>query len=598
VITGAAGSIVSAITQDLAAASGGVFYLMDLVPEPARDDEDIRRFVTDREGLKRDIFERLKASGERATPAMVEKELAKLERAHAALTAIHAVEQAGGTVHYHSVNLLDAAGIERVIETVRERHGRIDVLLHAGGLEISRFLPDKKPEEFDLVFDVKADGWFNLLHAIGDMPLGATVAFSSVAGRFGNGGQADYSAANDLLCKFSSNFRTARPDTRGIALDWTAWGGIGMATRGSIPKMMEAAGIDMLPPEAGVPFIRRELVTGGWKGEIVVGLRLGILVKPWDETGGLDVQAVSEQVAGPMSQAVRGFDMYDGLVVETTLDPKEQPFLDDHRIDGVPVLPGVMGIEAFAEAAQRIFPDRFVTAVEDVRFLAPFKFYRDEPRTVTVYATFRTDGADVVADCRLEGRRELPKGVEVTTHFAARVRLVSSVPESDTVDLTDAGETAAADSGSIYRIYFHGAAYQVLERVWKDDETVVGLMADDLPPNHVPAELPLLTAPRLTELCFQTAGVHELGTTGRMGLPLHIDRVKIMRAPESAEGRRLLAQVRLSTDGGYHATVTDDVGSVYLRLSGYRTVELPGALDAEALMPLQLAMNAEGGVVV
>jgi hypothetical protein len=33
-VTGAAGSIVSAITSDLAAASGGTFYLLDLVPEP------------------------------------------------------------------------------------------------------------------------------------------------------------------------------------------------------------------------------------------------------------------------------------------------------------------------------------------------------------------------------------------------------------------------------------------------------------------------------------------------------------------------------------------------------------------------------------
>ena len=98
---------------------------------------------------------------------------------------------------------------------------------------------------------MKSDGWFNLLHAIGDMPLGATVAFSSVAGRFGNGGQTDYSAANDLLCKITSSFRTTRPATRGIVIDWTAWGGIGMATRGSIPKMMELAGIDMLAPGSG-----------------------------------------------------------------------------------------------------------------------------------------------------------------------------------------------------------------------------------------------------------------------------------------------------------------------------------------------------------
>ena len=205
--------------------------------------------MTDKDGLKRDLFARIQARGERATPALVEKELAALERAHAALSAIDAVRAAGGTAHYFSVNLTDADAVANIVNQVRKRSGRIDVLLHAAGIERSHFLPDKDPREFDLVFDVKSDGWFNLLHAIGDMPLGATVAFSSVAGRFGNGGQTDYSAANDLLCKITSSFRTTRPQTRGIVIDWTAWGGIGMATRGSIPKMMELAGIDMLPPK-------------------------------------------------------------------------------------------------------------------------------------------------------------------------------------------------------------------------------------------------------------------------------------------------------------------------------------------------------------
>ena len=159
----------------------------------------------------RDLHARIKASGKRATPALVEKEMAALERAQAARTAIDAVRAAGGTAHYYSVNLTDADAVAKVIGEVRERSGRIDVLLHAAGMERSRFLPDKEPHEFDLVFDVKADGWFNLLHAIGDMPLRATVAFSSIAGRFGNAGQADYSSANDLLCKIASSFRTTRP---------------------------------------------------------------------------------------------------------------------------------------------------------------------------------------------------------------------------------------------------------------------------------------------------------------------------------------------------------------------------------------------------
>ena len=81
--------------------------------------------------------------------------------------------------------------------------------------------------------------------------------------------------------------------------------------------------------------------------------------------------------------------VHGGLVVETTLDPAEQPFLGDHQIEGTPVLPGVMGIEAFAEVAALPLPGWHPVEIEDVEFLAPCKFYRGEPRTLTVTATYR-----------------------------------------------------------------------------------------------------------------------------------------------------------------------------------------------------------------
>ena len=116
-----------------------------------------------------------------------------------------------------------------MIEHVRERSGRIDVLLHAAGHRAQPLSRRERSREFDLVFDVKSDGFFHLLRAIGDMPLGATVAFSSIAGRFGNPGQTDYSSANDLLCKITlelpqhaSRTPAASPSTgpRGAGSAW------------------------------------------------------------------------------------------------------------------------------------------------------------------------------------------------------------------------------------------------------------------------------------------------------------------------------------------------------------------------------------------
>ncbi|MDH3216907.1 MAG: acyltransferase domain-containing protein, partial [Candidatus Krumholzibacteria bacterium] len=133
VITGAAGSIVSAVTTDLAASSGGTFHLLDLAPIPDPEDPDIRGFATDKVNLKRAIFDRLKASGERATPAMVERELSNIERRHASLTAIQAIEAVGGTAYYYSVNLLDADAVDGVMREIADRSGRVDVLVHAAG---------------------------------------------------------------------------------------------------------------------------------------------------------------------------------------------------------------------------------------------------------------------------------------------------------------------------------------------------------------------------------------------------------------------------------------------------------------------------------
>jgi acyl transferase domain-containing protein/NAD(P)-dependent dehydrogenase (short-subunit alcohol dehydrogenase family)/acyl carrier protein len=595
-ITGAAGSIVSAITADLANASGGTFYLLDLVPEPDRKNPDLKRFLTDREGLKRELFGRIQARGERATPALVEKELAGLERAQAAQSAIDAVCAAGGAAHYISVNLTDTDTVSKAIEQVRKNSGRIDVLLHAAGMERSHFLPDKEPREFDLIFDVKSDGWFNLLHAIGDMPLGATVAFSSIAGRFGNAGQTDYSSANDLLCKITSSFRKARPNTRGIVIDWTAWGGIGMATRGSIPKMMELAGIDMLPPEAGIPLIRRELTAGGTRGEVVIGQRLGVLLNEWDATGGLDAAispAIGKSLHGPMIGEVASAGVYSGFKIETTLDPRVQPFLRDHQIDGTPVLPGVMGVEAFAEAALCLLPGWHVQAVEDVNFLAPFKFYRGEPRKLTIEAIFHPQGSALVAECRLIGQRTLPNQAEPqeTTHFTGRVRLAKQIPTT-AAGLVPGGPVGSkAKAADIYRIYFHGPAYQVLQAAWSDGCRMVGELTENLPANHQPSDQPALMAPRLIELCFQTAGIGEMSLQGRMGLPAHIDRVTVCCVPELTQGS-LYAVVTPSHDG-FDAEVVDAKGTRYVQMNGYRTVALPGMVERARLKSLQAVMAAE-----
>jgi NAD(P)-dependent dehydrogenase (short-subunit alcohol dehydrogenase family) len=591
VVTGAAGSIVSAIVADLAAATGGTFHLLDLSPEPDPADVDLAAFAADRDGLRARISERLKAAGQRPTPVLIERELSRYERLQSALTAIQAVRRSGGEAFYHAVDLTDADAVARVVADVRDRHGRIDVLLHAAGIDISHAIADKDCREFDRVFDVKADGWFNLLHAAADLDIGAAVAFSSVAGRFGNAGQTDYSAANDLLCKITSSFRRTRPGTRGIALDWTAWGGLGMATRGSVPKVMEMAGIEMLPPEAGIAWIRRELTASPFRGEVVVAGRLGMMTGELDPAGGLDITSVDTGAAGPMVGSVTGMGVYSGLTVETTLDPAAQPFLHDHQIEAITVLPGVMGAEAFAEVARLAAPDLHVASVERIEFMAPLKFYRDEPRTVTLRAVIRRDGADLVADCAMVGSRKL-KGDEVprwTTHFTGSVRLTAQPPRPE-IDNSPTQEAAVSvGHADIYHLFPHGPAYQVLDRAWRCNGDAVGLLAAQLPPDRLPAGDPTTTEPRLTELCFQTVGIWDLGHIGHLALPGQADLIRTLRRPRG-DGP-LFAIVHPASDGSFDCRVVDSAGNVLVRIDGYRSTPLPGAVADDLRRPIHVAMR-------
>jgi len=362
--------------------------------------------------------------------------------------------------------------------------------------------------------------------------------------------------------------------TQAVVIDWTAWADIGMASRGSIPKLMAAAGIEMLPPSVGIGVVRREL-EAGFSGELVVAGTLGAMLAPRHPTGGLDPARLP--AGGPMVGQAEAWT--EGLVVRTTLDPKQQGFLDHHRIDGTAVLPGVMGIEAFAEAAALPWPDLRVVAVEGVQFLAPFKFYRDAPRTVTVRAIFVPAGDDVIADCTLTGERNIAglEGPQVTEHFRGRVRLSASAPEGVDLAVPGDGAATAVDREAIYKVLFHGPAYQVCQRAWRDGNEAVVRFSTQLPPNHTP-DAPTRAGPRLVELAFQAAGLLEVGSGGAFGLPLQVDRLVPVAAVENGP---LWAVVHPTGGGAFDVDVVDGDGALRVRVEGYRTIALPDAPAAD-----------------
>ncbi|NJP88729.1 hypothetical protein HCN51_04545 [Nonomuraea sp. FMUSA5-5] len=294
-----------------------------------------------------------------------------------------------------------------------------------------------------------------------------------------------------------------------------------------------------------------------------------------------------------MADAVEAFGVHSGLVVRVTLDPRRQPFLDHHRIDGVAVLPGVMGIEAFAEAARLAAPGRQVTAVEDVDFLAPVKFYRDEPRTLTVTAVVTPDGGDLLARCELTAERLLPGQDEPqrTVHFTGNVRLSGSARKGARRDRAPEEGVATMAAPQVYTLFFHGPAYQVVASAWAHGTGAAARMPDDLPPALDP-ERPTVTSPRLVELCFQTAGLAQAARDGVLALPAHVDRVLLHPARPAKDVQALVE----AGEGRYDCVVVNGDGAVLVAVEGYRGTPLPGDLPEEVVRSLAPLRDRRGEV--
>ncbi|GAP15606.1 polyketide synthase module [Longilinea arvoryzae] len=603
VISGGSGGITAPVLQDLARENRGHFYLLGRSALPSAQDPELTLLRSGREALKGEIVRRLSESGERATPSKVEARLAAIERAAATLETMAQIEKSGGKAVYLACDVTNPQAVEQAVQQVLSAEGKVDVLVHAAGIDHSRKLESKPADEFRQVVAVKAGGFFNLwktLEAHKALP-GFVAVFTSVAGRFGNTGQTDYSAANDLAGRMAAAIHAEHPEIRAAALDWGAWAEVGMASRGYIPRLMQMAGIEMLDPRQAAPLVRAELLAGA-DSEVVLAGSLGALETPESVEGGLDLEQanIALRAGDPihtMLSRVAGMSLNEGVLLEAELDPTSEPFLKDHALNGTPVLPGVMGIEGFTVAAKHIASvlgsaraGFDVTRLEDIQFLAPFKFYRNQPRRSTWKARAVRVPEGLVAEVVLESDMLLHnQTVEHMRHFSGRVILqpLAAVDELNTEPPHWNGAyTVPAEE--IYKLYFHGPSFQVLAGVQRSGEVVLGKLQRDLPPITLQKDA-LSSTPILLELCLQTAGAWEAGLTGTLALPSSIGQLRIYK--RKTNGAAIYAEVSpiQSPEGelSFDARVVDAKGHVYLEVENYRTSPLPYHAEDEVIQPFK-----------
>lgn len=286
-------------------------------------------------------------------------------------------------------------------------------------------------------------------------------------------------------------------------------------------------------------------------------------------------------------------------IVHEELDPIKEVFLLDHAMNGIPILPGVIGIDGFRKAAIHFaqnmsFPDGEYSAavMENIRFLVPMKFYRNQKKTITWKVHGIAKGDNVIVSVSLESdllfMNRPPKHV---VHFTGVVHLTSgNVRRPEASSPVKWLRKKSVDSKTIYNLFFHGPSFQVLDSVQRNGDTIIGRASKNLKPivlNGVEQSMP----PLLIELCFQTVGVHQAGNTGVLALPSSIHTLTIYDyCPKNLND--FFAEVRYSNpddvDAGYDARVLDQNGNVILEIGGYVTSPLPFPVDPALIEPMRL----------
>ncbi len=261
VVTGGARGITAKVALELAKRYQPKLVLIGSSPVPQKEAPETAQLTRVAE-LKAALMKQLQADGKPATPAIVEsayKRLMKDREIHANLAAIR---EAGSQVDYRAVDVRDANAFGEVIDELNAAGG-IAGVIHGAGVIEDKLLRDKTPDSFDRVFGTKVESALTLARKLDPKKLKFFELFASITSRYGNRGQSDYAAANEVLSKLACDLDRKWPG-RVVSIAWGPWAEVGMVA--DLEKHLVARGLKLIEPTIGAGFAVDELVFGS-KGE-------------------------------------------------------------------------------------------------------------------------------------------------------------------------------------------------------------------------------------------------------------------------------------------------------------------------------------------
>ncbi|MCX5071068.1 SDR family NAD(P)-dependent oxidoreductase [Streptomyces sp. NBC_00513] len=174
------------------------------------------------------------------------------------------LEELGARVTLAACDVSDRDALARLLADLtggpETAEAPLTAVVHTAGVDTPALLADTGPAAFAAVLAAKATAATHLDELLDELPggpaeLDAFVLFSSIAGVWGAGGQAAYSAANAHLDALAAA-RRAR-GLRATALAWGPWADAGMAAGPEIAQGLRRRGLEPLAAESALTVLER-----------------------------------------------------------------------------------------------------------------------------------------------------------------------------------------------------------------------------------------------------------------------------------------------------------------------------------------------------
>jgi len=139
---------------------------------------------------------------------------------------------------------------ENFINEVKERFGRIDVLVNNAGITRDGLLMRMKDEDFDAVIDINLKGVYLVTKAVSKIMMkqrsGHIINMTSVVGVMGNAGQTNYAASKAGVIGFTKSCAKELA-SRGITVNAIAPGFINTDMTDVLPEKVKEAMVTEIP---------------------------------------------------------------------------------------------------------------------------------------------------------------------------------------------------------------------------------------------------------------------------------------------------------------------------------------------------------------